>query len=112
VVGYDPDVVAISSQSAVRDATTTVGIDTPTRVYSGVNSRGRKSFVEPMGMAELARSDSGEFSAPMGAQNFEGDLLSPMGATGSHEVECEVRAAKGQHGQSGDRAVEDQHGQG
>ena len=81
-----------------------------TGVLSGVNSRGRKNFVQPMGMAEFARSDNGEFSVPMGARKFEGDLLSPMGATGSHEVEREVRAAEGQHGKGEVRAAEGQHG--
>ena len=53
-------------------------------------------------MAEFDRSKSGEFSAPMGARKFGGDLLSPRSATGSHEVECEVHAAEGQHETNGE----------
>jgi len=90
--GCDPDVVTTSGQSAVRDATTTIGIETPTGVRSGVSSRGRKNFVKPMGVAEFARSDGGKFSAPMGAREFG-----------------EVHAAGGQHGKSAVYVAGGQH---
>jgi len=93
--GFCPKFVSMTGQSAVRDATTTVGIETPTGVSSGVSSRGRKNFVKPMGVAEFARGDSGKFSAPMGAQNYEGDLLSPVCATGSQGVSEQFSAPMG-----------------
>ena len=79
--GCDPDVVSMSDQSVVRDAHVKVGIDTPTGVKSGVRARGRKTFVQPMGVAQFDRSGSGVFSAPMGAQESSGNLLSPKVAT-------------------------------
>ena len=111
VEGSSPDSVAISSQSAVRDAKQNAGIESPTFVRNSERSCGRRNFVQPMGMAEFDRSESGEFSAPMGARKFGGDLLSPRGATGSHEVECEVYAAEGQHDQSAVYTAEGQHDQ-
>jgi len=86
VEGSHPDVVTIPGQSAVQGATTPIGIEMPTGVRKGVSSRGRKNFVQPMGVAEFVRCDSGEFSAPMGARKFEGDLFSPGCATRSHAV--------------------------
>ena len=69
VEGSHPDVVATPDQSAVQGATPPVGIETPTGVRKGVSSRRRKNFAQPMGMANFVRGDSGEFSAPMGAEN-------------------------------------------
>ena len=93
--GSHPDVAATSGQSAVKDATPPIGIETPTGVRKGVRSRGRKRSVHPMGMTEFARRDSGEISAPMGAGKFQGDLYSPEGATGSHGVSEKLSAPMG-----------------
>jgi len=92
-------------QSAVRGATTTLGIEMQTGVLSGVNSRGRKNFVQPMGMAEFDRSDSGEFSAPMGARES-----SEVRAAEGRHGKSEVRFAEGRHGKSEVRAAAGQHG--
>jgi len=102
VEGSSPESVAISSQSAVRDAKQNAGSASPTFVCSSQSPCGHSDSVQPMGMAESGRSESGEFSAPMGARKFRGDLLLPRGATGSQEVECEVYAAEGQHYQNGE----------
>jgi len=77
VEGSHPDVAATSGQSAVKDATPPIGIETPTGVRKGVRSRGRKWSVQPMAMTEFARRDSEKFSAPRGAQERSGNLLSP-----------------------------------
>ena len=99
--GCDPDVVSMSDQLVVRDANMKVGIDTPTGVKRGVRARGRKTFVQPMGVAQFDRSGSGVFSAPMGAQDHSGNLLSPRVAMEGDKgpvVQREIRAPGGVDG--------------
>jgi len=110
VEGSHPDVAAISGQSAIKDATPPIGIETPTGVRKGVRSRGRKRSVQPMGVTECARRDSGEISAPMGAGEFHGDLYSPEGATRSHGVREKFSAPMGAGEFEGVRVAEGHHG--
>jgi len=109
VEGSHPDVAATSGQSAIKDATTPIGIETPTGVRKGVRSRGRKRSVQPMGMTEFARRDSSEISAPMGAGKFPRDLYSTEGATRSHTVSDEFSVPMGAGEIDGVRAAEGQH---
>jgi len=102
VEGSHPDVVTTSGQSAVQDATTPIGIEMPTGVRKRVRSRGRENFVQPMGMANFVRGDSGKFSAPMGAREFEGDLLSPGSTTRSHAVSAQFSVPMGARKFEGD----------
>jgi len=92
VEGFRPKFVSIFGQSAVRDASENVSIETPTIVRSGDSSRGRNNLVQPMGMARFDRGDGEKFSASMDVRNFSGDLLSPGGANGSIVVERELLA--------------------
>ena len=100
--GSHPDVVATPGQSAVQGATPPIGIETPIGVRKGVSSRGRKIFVQPMGMANFVRGDSGQFSAPMGAREFEGDSFSPESATRSHTVDAQFSVPMGARKFEGD----------
>jgi len=102
VEGSHQDVVATPGQSAVQSATPPIGIETPTGVRKGVSSRGRKNFVQPMGRAGFVRGDSGEFSAPMGAREFEGDSFSPESATRSHTVDAQFSVPMGARKFGGD----------